>query len=353
MINEAVIQSAKILVVDDERTNVRLIERILQRSNYVNIKSITDPRQAMEAFLELQPDLVILDLFMPHIDGYTLMAQLCEAIPENTYLPILVLTADASTQAKQRALSAGAKDFLTKPLNAVEVILRIKNLLKTRLLYLQIQRQNDVLEKRVRERTRDLEDAQVEVLKRLARAAEFRDDNTGHHAHYIGVLASQIAQILGMPADQVELIRLTAPLHDLGKIGIPDKILLKATPLTPEEFEQVKSHTTIGARILMGSHFAVLQMAEEIALTHHERWDGNGYPLRLQGEHIPLTGRIVAVADTFDTLTRTRPGKRALKSSEAIEIILRESGRAFDPNVVKAFLEIQNAYSSSKQEEAD
>jgi putative two-component system response regulator len=217
--------------------------------------------------------------------------------------------------------------------------LRIKTLLETRLLYLQIQSQNHVLEAKVRERTRALEEAQMEIVERLAVAAEFRDDNTGQHTQRVGQMSALLAKQLGMADAQVSLVRRAAPLHDVGKIGVPDKILLKLGTLTEEEFAIVKTHTVIGARILSGGKFPLLRLAEEIAFSHHERWDGSGYA-GLSGTDIPLAGRIVAVADVFDALTQQRPYKPAWSIGEAIAEIERQRGQQFDPGVVDAFLRI-------------
>jgi putative two-component system response regulator len=202
---------------------------------------------------------------------------------------------------------------------------------------LRIQSQNHILEEKVRERTRALEDAQVEIIERLALAAEFRDDNTGQHTKRVGQTAALIARQLGWSDAQVNLIRRSAPLHDVGKIGIPDTVLLKLGKLTSEEFDLVKMHTVIGARILSGSRFPVLQMAEQIALTHHERWDGDGYTPGVRQEAIPLPGRIVAVADVFDALTQQRPYKPAWTLSEAFAEIDRQRGHQFDGRVADAF----------------
>lgn len=329
--------TARILIIDDQPSNVMLLEGMLQEEDYNDYRSITDPRQALPIFIEYQPDLILLDLQMPHLDGFEVMRQLRRCIPPDAFLPILVLTANITSEAKLRALAEGASDFLTKPFDTTEVILRIRNLLHTRALHLQLQGQNQQLEQKVHERTRELEETQVEILERLAIAAEYRDDDTGEHTKRVGQISAQIAQTLGLPASDVELIRRAAPLHDVGKIAIPDAILLKPGKLTEEEFEQMKMHAAIGAKMLSGGQFPLLQRAEQIALTHHERWNGTGY-FRLSREAIPLAGRIVTIADVFDALTHERPYKKAWTFAEAMEEIKCQSGKQFDPRVVKAFL---------------
>lgn len=329
-----------ILIVDDQENNVRILERMLRKDGYERLFGTTDPRQAVGLFREHSPDLVLLDLHMPYLDGFAVLEQLRPFIPEHCYLPILVLTADISSESKQRALSAGAKDFLAKPFDAVEVLLRIRNLLEARYLYLQLQAQNDVLEQKVLERTLELEEAQVEILERLALAAEFRDDATKEHTQRVGEASARLAAKLGLPSAMVSLVRRAAPLHDLGKLGVPDQILLKLGRLTEDEFEIIKTHTTIGARILSGSRHALLQLAERIAMTHHEHWDGTGYTGGLSGEAIPIESRIVAVVDVFDALTHSRPYKRAWPVEEAIAEIVTQRGRHFDPRIVDTFIEL-------------
>lgn len=333
-------KDAEILVVDDQQNNIDLLERILQRADYCNLTSTTDPCQVHTLYTTIQPDLIILDLHMPQMDGFAVLEKLMTQIPQGTYLPILMLTADISPEVKQRALANGAKDFLTKPFNRVETLLRIKNLLETRFLHLEIQQQNLILEEKVRERTRKLEQAQLEILQRLARAAEYRDDTTGQHTQRVGETAAHLAEALGLPPIEVEMIRWAAPLHDVGKIAIPDLILLKEDKLTPAEFEVMKSHTTVGGALLGESQFPILQIAEQIALTHHERWDGQGYPYGLRAEAFPLVGRIVAVADVFDALTHERPYKPAWSVDEAVAELQRQKGRQFDPDVVDAFVQV-------------
>jgi putative two-component system response regulator len=327
---------ATILIIDDEPQVVRLLDRLLRSDGYESIVATLDPREATRLFDERQPDLVLLDLHMPHLDGYEVLAQLAPHIQPDQYVPIVMLTSDLTPAARQRALSMGAQDFLSKPFDAVEALLRIRNLLETRYLYLALQRQNDILEEKVLERRNELKAAQLEILDRLVLAAEFRDDDTRQHTQRVGEISAQVAKEMGLDDSLVNVIRLAAPLHDLGKIGMPDGILLKLGKLTDEEFKLMQQHTVIGARLLSGSPHAILQMAEQIALTHHERWDGTGYLAGLKADEIPLVSRIVAVADVFDALTHKRPYKDPWPIDVALQEIEKLQGLQFDPQVVAA-----------------
>lgn len=332
---EDAVRNARILVVDDEESNVVLLERLLEVSKFENVFSTTDSSRAVQLCSELEPDLLCLDLRMPDPDGFEILSQLEPWTQGSPRLPIIVLTADSNREVKRRALAAGASDFLSKPFDMAEVTLRAFNLLLTRMLQLELRDQNKQLEERVRERTRDLEEARIEVLDRLAFAAEYRDDATGSHAERIGRLSALTARELGLSDETVDLIRRAAPLHDVGKLGLSDEILLRDGQLTPEELEVMTLHVQIGAEILGRSRSQLLQAAEEIALTHHERWDGTGYPARLKAEAIPLAGRIVAVADAFDTLVHRRA--EPLSCEDALAEIGRLAGRDFDPQVAAAF----------------
>ncbi len=335
--NEQGLKQLRILAVDDEESNLLLVRRILEREGYTRVDVTTDPSRVPGMFVELQPDLVLLDLHMPGMDGFELMDRLGPLTDNGSGVPLLVLTADATDETRRRALSVGARDFLTKPLDRIELLLRVRNLLQVKQLQDRLREQNADLEDKVAERTRELDQSRLEVLERLALAAEYRDDDTQEHAWRIGRVCALVALALGLPDREVELLGHAAPLHDIGKIGIPDAILLKPGRLTDEEFEVIKTHPRIGAEILTGSHSPLLRLAERIALTHHERWDGSGYPGGFSGEEIPIAGRIVAVADVFDALTHERPYKQAWPVEKAVAEILGQAGRQFDPGVVDAF----------------
>ena len=328
----------RILVIDDELPNVRVLERVLARGRCGTATGVTDPRLALDTFHALRPDLVLLDLHMPHLDGFALLQALRAATPPGEYLPVLVLTGDADRTVRERALQLGAHDFVVKPFELSETLLRIRNLLETRRLHLALGRQNRTLEERVARRTRQLQDSQFETLRRLAQAAEFRDDDTGRHTQRVGELAARLASAAGLESELVERIRRAAPLHDIGKIGVPDALLLKPGKLTPEEFATMQRHTTIGAQILAGADCVFMQMAETIALAHHERWDGTGYPNGLAGEDIPLPARVVAIADFYDALTHDRPYRGALPMPKVRELLEAGEGRHFDPELLGVFL---------------
>jgi putative two-component system response regulator len=326
-----------ILIVDDQESIVDLLRGILETEGYNNLISTTDPRLAKALCEEHHPDLILMDLHMPFLSGVDLLQEVT-ALSAGEYLPVLVLTSDLSPEAKQRTLSGGAKDFVAKPFDNTEVVLRVRNLLETRALYREVKLHGETLDQRVKERTRELAEAQVEILNHLAVVSEYQDDDTGQHTQRIGALAALVARSLGQSEEQTELLQLAAPLHDIGKVGVPNHILLRADKLMPSEYEIMRSHTTVGGEIFAKSKFPVLRLAREIALYHHERWDGTGYPQRLKGDQIPLSARIVAIADAFDALTHGRPYKKAVSFEEAKREIRSESGNQFDPRLVGVFL---------------
>jgi putative two-component system response regulator len=332
-----IIQDAKILIVEDQETNIRLLKGMLLREGYTNVIHTDDSRQALPLYLKLQPDLMFLDLHMPHLSGFDVMEQLCQFRQED-YVPLLVLTCETDSKVRQRALLCGAMDFIAKPFNVIEVLLRARNFLEMRQMHLQMKAKTDYLEEIVRERTARLENSQIEMMQRLADAAECHDVENSKHTHRVAHLAARLGHKLGMSEAQVALLQQAAALHDIGKIAVPDHIWLKKGTLTSNEFEIMKTHAEVGARLLQDGQSEVIQMAETIALTHHEHWDGGGYPYGLGGEDIPLVGRVVALADVFDALLHERPYKMAWPIQEAREEIIAQSGKHFDPKVVEAFV---------------
>jgi len=342
-VNDELLHPSRILVVDDQETNALLLQAVLARAGYTAVETMSDPMAVLARCAQEPPDLLLLDWHMPGRSGAEILEDIAFLTEEPNWMPVLVLTADVAPDTKRRALSLGARDFLTKPIDVPEVLLRVRNLLQTRYLRVELQKNNDLLHERVSLRTQELEDAKLEILDRLALAAEYRDDATGQHAYRIGRTSELIALELGLETHQAALIGQAARLHDIGKIGIADDLLLKPGKYTAEELGAMELHPAIGARILSGSTNELLRMAEQIALTHHERWDGSRYPLGLAGEEIPLAGRIVAVADVFDALTHERPYKEAWSISDAVAEIVSQSGRQFDPAIVEAFTKLEHA----------
>lgn len=329
------VKMATILVVDDQPVNVKLLEKVLAAEGYQNVYSTTDSRQSVELYQQHQCDLVLLDLNMPHIDGFGVMDELKKIADD--YPPILVLTALKDRDSRVRALEGGARDFVSKPFDRVELLSRIRNMLEVRLLNKAMKNQNQILEEKVRERTRELDETRLEIIRRLGRAAEYRDNETGLHIIRMSQYSELLGVAAGMSTTEGLMILNASPMHDIGKIGIPDNILLKTGKLTPEEWEIMKTHATIGAEIMSGHHSDLMQMARVIAMTHHEKWDGTGYPKGLKGEEIPQVGRVVAVADVFDALTTTRPYKKAWPVEEAVTYIVENRGTHFEPLLVDLF----------------
>jgi putative two-component system response regulator len=329
--------AARILIVDDEPVNLKLLGRMLRDQGYRNLVQVQDARTVVDVYREAPVDLILLDLNMPHVDGFGVMEQLRE-LRDPLLPPIVVLTAQTGREFLLRALHGGARDFITKPFERPELLVRVRNLLEIHLAHRITHDQKNLLEAMVRERTAELRETRLQVVQRLGRAAEYRDNETGNHILRMSHSAVLLARRLGFDEVQCELLLHASPMHDIGKIGIPDHILLKPGKLTAEEWEIMKTHTTIGAHILEGDDSELLNFAREIAISHHEKWDGGGYPHGLAGEAIPLSGRIVAIADVFDALTSERPYKKPWPVEEAVAYIREQSGSHFEPRIVKEFL---------------
>ncbi len=328
-----------ILIADDNEAQLFLLKRLAENCGYQYVYVTDQPKDIFSFVRDGKAELLLLDLHMPTFDGFQVM-QTLRALPASKHIPILALTNDNNPETKVRALESGASDFLSKPLDEAEAKLRVKNLLLARHAYLELSQQKDLLEKQMLERNRQLETSHVEMLTRLAKAAEYRDDENDQHIWRVAKTAALLAQELKLPQDHSDLIMRAARLHDVGKIAMPDGILFKPIPLTKAEFEVIKTHTTLGAQILSGGHSPLMKMAEMIALTHHERWDGAGYPQGLKGEAIPVEGRILALADTFDVLTHDRSYRRGVSVEDAADEVKKERGKQFDPKVVDAFVNL-------------
>jgi putative two-component system response regulator len=330
------IQTAPILVVDDERANVLLLQKALAREGYTDVRATSDPREVMALQAERPASLVLLDINMPHLDGFAILKMLME-LPQDKP-SVLMLTAQTMVDHKVRALTGGARDYLSKPFDIPELSARVRNLLEAHLFAHFLRHQNAVLEDRVAQRTAELQQSQRDVVRRLGRAAEYRDNETGLHTVRMSHFARILAEASGLSAPEVDLIFQAAPMHDIGKIGIPDHILLKPGKLEAAEWEIMKTHAAMGADVLDGSDTPLLKMAHEIALGHHEKWDGSGYPAGLAGEAIPLSARIVAVADVFDALTSARPYKEAWSVERATALLIDARDSHFEGRLVDAFL---------------
>lgn len=342
-----------IYVIDDVPTNVELVEAVFRNDQNLLIKKAYDGQSFLEALkTEKPPDLVILDLMMPTIDGFGVLEQI-KSLRETNYFPVVVLSALTDKQSIIKALMMGADDYITKPFFVEELKVRIYNMLKLKERDEFLNTSLDVMETNLIEKLKMLELTQIEIVIRLGRAAEFRDDETGRHieriADYIGVLSKD----LGLNNEQCSMLKYAAPMHDVGKIGIPDGILLKPGKLTDAQFKLIRMHAVIGARILSGTTLPLLDLAREIALSHHEKWDGSGYPLGLKGEDIPLSGRIVSICDVFDALTSERVYKHAWTIDQAVEYIKTQRTIQFDPQVVDAFISALDKITAIKLNKPD
>ena len=327
----------QVLIIDDNRMNLDLFCHMLEMIDYACPKAMHDPIAALEWCAGHTPDLVVVDFMMPGLDGLEFLKRF-RALPGTEAVPVVMVTAATEMAIRHEALRLSANDFLTKPVNNIEFNVRIGNLLALRRAQLQLSARAESLAEAVQKATADIIAREREVIHRLSRAAEFRDEDTGTHLLRMAAYARLIAQRLGLPAEECELIYEAAPMHDIGKVGIPDAVLLKPGALTPEELAIMRRHPQIGADILADSDVPLLQIGSVIAISHHERYDGKGYPHGLEGEQIPLHGRIVAVADVFDALTTTRPYKPRWDLQRVLAHMQAERGGHFDPRCVDALL---------------
>jgi putative two-component system response regulator len=351
MIRLSEIFNAKLLIVDDMETNVILIERMLRGAGYTSIDTTMNPNEVCELHLKNRYDLILLDLQMPGMDGFQVMEKLKE-IEAGSYIPVLVITAQAAQ--KLHALRVGAKDFISKPFELAEVLARVSNMLEVRLLHKAVHHANENLEQRVRDRTAELQENYLETIFTMTRAAEHKDEDTGAHVQRISYYSRTLARILGQDEVFVDKIFFSAPMHDIGKIGIPDHILLKPGGFDPDEWAIMKGHAVMGAKILGASKSPYLKMGAEIALNHHERWDGGGYPSGKSGQAIPLEARILNISDIYDALRSKRPYKPAFDHPKAVDIITNGDSRVkpehFDPVILDAFKNNHHVFEETFEE---
>jgi putative nucleotidyltransferase with HDIG domain len=324
-----------VVIVDDNPVNLTVMAHLVSRVDDASPHIFRDGETGLTWCREHEPDLVIVDYQMPDVDGLQFMQRI-RALPGREDLPLLMVTANTDRDLRRDALDGGATDFLNKPVDRAEFTARVRNMLRLRAMTRRLTDRAIELEQAVAKATRAIAGTERDTLLCLARAAEYRDPETGSHVLRMAEYSRAIAAALGEGAEFQSLIRKAAPLHDVGKLGTPDHILLKPARLTPQEMEIMRRHTTIGWQILREHRSPVLQMGATIALTHHEKWDGSGYPRGLSGEDIPIEGRIVAIADVLDALTSARPYKPAWDLGEAREFIERGSDRHFDPTCVAA-----------------
>ena len=339
-----------ILLVDDTPFNLQILEGVLEDAYQVRLAG-SGEEALQAAATEPAPDLVLLDVHMPGMDGFEVCRRL-KSDPRTRALPVIFVTAAGEVEDERRGFDVGGVDYIVKPVRAPIVRARVRT-------QLALADQNHELERKVQERTLELNETRLQIIQRLGRAAEYKDNETGMHVLRMSYYSRAIARALDLPSAEVETLLHAAPMHDIGKIGIPDHILLKPGKLDDSEWALMREHPQIGAGIL-GKHASpLLETARIVALTHHERWDGSGYPHRLQGEQIPLVGRIVALADVFDALTTERPYKKAWPVEQALATIRSERGRHFDPRIADAFfgvvpeiLRIQQQYAETNAEAA-
>ncbi len=370
---DRVVTNPKIAIVDDEPINVKVVRKHLSLAGYKRFFTVTDSRLALDRIRIELPDVLLLDVMMPHVSGLDILEAL-RARREFADLPVIVLTASSDRETKLAALRLGATEFLTKPVDSVELEARLRNVLAMKAHQDRVKNYAWELELEVAVRSAELAGAHQEVVECLAKVGEFRDNDTGRHVIRVGRVAQILAQRLGLPSEIVGRIGQAAPLHDIGKVAIPDAILLKPGKLDFAEFERMKEHARIGREICLLCHEAsrlapkrtpdgrrvtprgmspILQMAATIAYTHHEKWDGAGYPLGLSGDEIPIEGRVTAVADVFDALISVRPYKAAMPVEKALTILRDERGRHFDPAVIDAFFEAVDEILDVCREHAD
>ncbi len=352
MIDAQLFEGCSILVVDDQSTSRTILSHVVKSINAkTKIIEKNNPEEALEWATEHTADLVFVDYVMPEMNGVDFV-RLLKTLPEYESVPVIMITIKKDAETRYAALDAGVADFLSKPVDVYECTARCRNLLTMRQQNIALQNRGDLLESLVKAATKEIREREKETLMRLARAGEHKDYDTAMHLQRMSLYSRALAEAMGLSEEDAEIIELSAPLHDIGKIGIPDSILLKKGPLDSDELKLMRKHPLIGYEILQNSPSKYLQMGGEIALAHHERFDGTGYPYGLKGESIPLAARIVAIADVLDALTSVRPYKEAWSIEKAFEYIDEESGKHFDPELVSIMLSIRKSVEKIHDEHA-
>ncbi len=324
-----------ILIVDDDERNRKLLTALVRGEGY-RAESVCSGKEAVARIAKEPPDLILLDIMMPGMDGLEVTRHL-KGDPFTATIPIILVKSLTDKTTRLKGLEAGAEEFLTKPVERADLRARLRNLLRLKEYADLVTNHNHILQTVVQDRTQELIDTQLEIVRSLGRAAEYRDNETGLHTVRMSNYSRLLAEAAGMDENWCDRLMNAAPMHDIGKVGIPDSILLKPNKLNVEEFSVMQEHCKIGAKILSGKKSELLDMAHTIAIAHHERWDGRGYPFCLAGTDIPFEARLVAVADVFDALSSSRPYKQAWTFDKAAEEIITNSGKHFDPEVVNLF----------------
>ena len=373
-LEEMVSTTSKIMIVDDEPTNILMVEKYLYKVGYRYFIKIHDATKAMCMIRKERPDLVLLDIMMPDVNGFDIL-QLIRTDDKVRDTPVIIVSAVTDPEMKKTALRLRVSDFVGKPVDPHDLTLRVRNALIVKAHQDHLANYARELEKQVRERTAELAASRQDVILCLARAAEFRDNETGNHVVRVGRYVGVIAEELGFSDEKVKILEQAAQLHDVGKIGVPDAILLKPGKLEPHEYEQMKKHSgygrkiiqrlpdsewdalkqhaEIGAKLLNVVRSPVIELAASIALTHHERWDGTGYPLGLAGDDIPIEGRMTAVADVYDALSTKRPYKPAYPRKKCVQMMEELRGKQFDPKILDAFFRCRAKVAQVQMKYAD
>ncbi len=333
-------RQARILIVDDQAYNLTVLQKMLAMKGYKDLELLSDSRQVIASYQAKRPNLILLDLNMPHLDGFQVLAQL-QALKDPLLPPVVMITAQNSEDNQVRALSSGARDFITKPFKMDELIARVQNLLEVDASHQLLIQQNVVLEATVAERAQELLGTRRHLVSLMGQVVCQREPYKKGRSERVACLAKLIAAQLGWQMPECDRLYLAAQLYDVGMASVPEHILLSAEPLAEDARAQIRNHAVVGADWLAGDNSQMMQMAQEISLRHHEHWDGSGYPGGVRGDEIPQAARIVAVADVFEALISERPHRAALSKQEALDWIKAGSGSLFDPDVVTAFLAIK------------